>query len=66
MSKVKVKEVILGDNADLSKNFVLSVPAVADGTLTIKRQDGTNVLSTNVDVNITVSGSITAAAHLAP
>jgi len=45
MSKLKVKEVLLGDNADPSKNFVLSVPAVADGTLTIKRANGTNVLS---------------------
>lgn len=58
MSKVKVKEVILGDNADLSKNFVLSVPAVADGTLTIKRQDGTNVLSIGANGKAVIPGVV--------
>jgi len=57
MSKLKVKEVILGDNADLSKNFVLSVPAVADGTLTIKRGDGTNVLSIDAQGRVLLSAS---------
>lgn len=45
MSTLKTKKVQLGDNADPSKNFLIEVPAVADGTLTIKREDGTNVLS---------------------
>lgn len=37
----------LGDNADTSKNFVISVPPVADGTLAIDRENGTAVLSIN-------------------
>lgn len=45
MSTIAVKKVKLGDNADTSKNFLIEVPAVADGTLTIKRENGTNVLS---------------------
>ena len=45
MSQLSLKKIKLGDNADLSKNFVISVPAVADGTLTIKRENGTDVLT---------------------
>ena len=40
MSAISVKKVKLGDNADTSKNFLIEVPAVADGTLMIKREDG--------------------------
>lgn len=49
MSTIAVKKVKLGDNADTSKNFLIEVPAVADGTLTIKREDGTAVLSIAAD-----------------
>lgn len=35
----------LGDNVDTSKNFLIKVPTVADGTLVIERGDGTDVLS---------------------
>ena len=35
----------LGDNADTSKNFLIKAPAVADGTLKIQRENGTDVLS---------------------
>jgi hypothetical protein len=58
MSQLKVKEVLLGDNADPSKNFVLSVPAVADGTLSIKRQDGTNVLSIDATGKAVIPGVV--------
>lgn len=43
MSQLNTKKVKFGDNADLSKNFVWSVPAVADGTFTLAREDGTIV-----------------------
>ena len=52
MSTISLKNVKLGDSPDPSKNFVISVPAVADGTLTIKREDGTNVLSIAADGGI--------------
>ena len=34
-----LRQIKLGDNADTSKNFVISVPAVADGTLSITKGD---------------------------
>lgn len=49
MSQLDLKKIKLGDNADTSKNFVISVPAVADGTLTIERENGTDVLT--IDAN---------------
>jgi hypothetical protein len=49
MSQLSLKKIKLGDNADLSKNFVISVPAVADGTLTIGRENGADVLSIAAD-----------------
>ena len=58
MSKLKVKEVLLGDNADPSKNFLIEVPAVADGTLSIKRQDGTNVLSIDATGKAVIPGVV--------
>lgn len=35
----------LGDSATPSKNFIISVPDIPDGTLTIERGDGTDVLT---------------------
>lgn len=35
----------LGDSATPSKNFIISVPDIPDGTLTIERADGTDVLT---------------------
>lgn len=52
MSQLSLKKIKLGDNADLSKNFVISVPAVADGTLTIERENGTDVLTIDASNNI--------------
>lgn len=49
MSTIAVKKIKLGDNVDLSKNFLIEVPSVADGTLTIKRENGTAVLSIAAD-----------------
>lgn len=47
-----LRQIKLGDNADTSKNFVISVPAVADGTLTIERENGTDVLTIDAGGNI--------------
>lgn len=58
MSTIKLKNIQLGDNPDPSKNFVLSVPAVADGTLSIKRQDGTNVLSIDATGKAVIPGVV--------
>ena len=44
-----LRQIQLGDNADTSKNFVISVPAVANGTLVIERGNGTDVLSIAAD-----------------
>lgn len=58
MSTIAVKKVKLGDNADLSKNFLIEVPAVADGTLTIKREDGTSVLSIDANGKAVIPGVV--------
>jgi len=44
----------LGDNADTSKNFLIKVPPVADGTLVIERENGTDVLSIDVNGKVTL------------
>ena len=40
MSTVRTKRIRLGDNADTAKNFVISVPAVADGTISLTKENG--------------------------
>ena len=37
--QLNLGQVKLGDNADESKNFLIKVPAVADGTLSITKAD---------------------------
>lgn len=58
MSAISLKNIKLGDNADPSKNFVISVPSVADGTLTIKRENGTNVLSIAANGEAVIPGVV--------
>lgn len=58
MSTIAVKKVKLGDNADASKNFLIEVPAVADGTLTIKRENGTAVLSIAANGKAVIPGVV--------
>ena len=58
MSTIAVKKVKLGDNADTSKNFLIEVPAVADGTLTIKRENGTSVLSIDATGKAVIPGVV--------
>lgn len=54
-----LRQIQLGDNADTSKNFVISVPAVADGTLVIERGNGADVLSIAADGTVAISGTPT-------
>ena len=61
-----LRQIKLGDNADNSKNFLISVPAVADGTLVIERGDGTDVLRMNAAGLMSLpqmSNSFTAKGH---
>lgn len=51
-AELHLTKIKLGDNADTSKNFVISVPAVSDGTLTIERENGTDVLTIDASGNI--------------
>ena len=44
----------LGSNSDESKNFLISVPSVADGTLVIERGNGTDVLRIDTSGNVLV------------
>lgn len=53
-----LRQIQLGDNADTSKNFLISVPAVADGTLVIERGNGTDVLSIAADGAVIVTGQL--------
>ena len=53
-----LRQIKLGDNADTSKNFVISVPAVADGTLTIERENGTDVLTIDASGKMVVPGNV--------
>ena len=64
MGKLKVKNITLGDNIDTTKNIVLKVPNVADGTLTIETEAGTDLVTIATDGRISfpatpkVSGSM--------
>lgn len=47
MSKIKAKNITLGDNVDTTKNMVIKVPTVADGTLTIQTEAGVDLITVN-------------------
>jgi len=53
-AQLNLTTVKLGNNADTSKNFLISVPSVADGTLTIVRESDSRQTMA-VDVNGKVS-----------
>lgn len=61
--KLAIKTIQLGDSATPSQNFVVTLPAVPDGTLKISRgNDGAttqDVLTVNADGTITVNQGIT-------
>jgi len=58
-AQLNLTTVKLGNNADTSKNFLISVPSVADGTLTITREsDSRQSLAIDINGRITFpSGS---------
>lgn len=47
MSKIRAKNITLGDNVDTTKNMVIKVPTVADGTLTIQTEAGVDLITIN-------------------
>ena len=47
----------LGDSATPSKNFIISVPDIPDGTLTIERADGTDVLTVDAAGKVNFPGN---------
>jgi len=53
---LKLQQVQLGDSVTATNNFILSVPAVPDGTLDVKRGDGTSVMSIATNGRITGKG----------
>ena len=55
---VKVNQVALGDDVDLTKNFKIIVPTPEDGTLTIERGDGTVVLKVETNGSVTIPGGV--------
>ena len=57
-AELRLTKIKLGSNADTSKNFVISVPAVADGTLVIERGDGTVVFKIEVNGTVTIPGGV--------
>jgi len=57
--KLALGQIQLGDNVDTSKNYVIKVPAVADGTLVIERGNGTDVLSIDASGKLTFTAADT-------
>lgn len=61
--QLALKTIKLGDHADTSKNFLISTPAISDGSLTIEREGGTDVLSIDVNGDVTLTGKLKQAAQ---
>jgi len=57
--QLNLRTVKLGDNADTSKNFLIQVPAVADGSLSIQTESGVPVLSRSAAGVITLGAGQT-------
>jgi len=57
-SDLQLNSIQLGNNADASKNFVLKVPLVANGTMSIERGDGAAVLSIDAAGKVAISGQL--------
>jgi len=55
--QLNLRTVKLGDNADTSKNFLIQVPAVADGTLSISRESGTAVATVDATGKVAFPGN---------
>lgn len=54
---VKVNQVLLGDSADPTKNFKITVPTPEDGTLSITRGDG-SLLTNYADDTAAAAGGV--------
>lgn len=57
-AQLNLTKIQLGSNADQSKNFVISVPDTPDGTLTIERGNGTDVLTVDASGVITATNGL--------
>ena len=57
MSTVRTKTLVLGDSGTLANNLQWKVPGVPDGTLTLERENGTDVLTIDANGNVTVAGT---------
>lgn len=55
LSLTKIK---LGDSANAANNFLISVPDTADGTLTIERENGTDVMTIDAAGKVVIPGNI--------
>lgn len=58
MSQLSLKKIKLGDSADTAKNFLISVPTIPDGTLTIERENGTDVLTVDAAGKVAFPGNV--------
>lgn len=58
MSQVNTKTLMLGQNADQSKNFKITVPTPEDGTLTIERANGTDVMLVAANGKVSFPGNV--------
>jgi len=58
-SDLNLRSIRLGNNADLTKNFVISTPAIADGTLTISRESGVVVMKIETTGKVTFPFGVT-------
>jgi hypothetical protein len=68
---LNTRQVRLGDSATLSQNFIISTPAVPDGTMSIARENGTHVLDILAsgavnfpELSKVISGGATSPGHL--
>ena len=57
MSTVRTKTLVLGDSGTLANNLQWKVPGVPDGTLTLEREDGTDVLVVDATGEVTITGN---------
>lgn len=57
-SLLNLTAIRLGDSATPSKNFIISVPDIPDGTLTIERGDGTDVLTIDAAGKVAFPGNV--------
>jgi hypothetical protein len=55
---LNTRQVRLGDSATLSQNFLISTPAVPDGSMSITRESGTHVLDIDASGKVTFPGNV--------